>query len=88
MVERVLAREKLQRSEARAVLDCPDERLHAPLGATFRVREAAFGRCVKICILRNAQGGICPEDCHYCSQSKLSRAEIPVYKLQTVAELV
>jgi biotin synthase len=88
MAERVLAGEELQRAEARAVLNCPDERLPALLGATLRVREAAFGRRVKICILRNAQSGICPEDCHYCSQSKLSRADIPVYKLQGVAELV
>ena len=88
MVERVLAGEELQRAEARAVLDCSDESLPALLAATLKVREATFGRRVKICILRNAQSGICPEDCHYCSQSKLSRADIPVYKLQSVAELV
>ena len=88
MVERVLAGEELQRAEARAVLDCPDEGLPALLAATLKVREVTFGRRVKICILRNAQSGICPEDCHYCSQSKLSRADIPVYKLQSVAELV
>ncbi len=58
------------------------------LGATLKVREAGFGRRVKICVLRNAQSGICPEDCHYCSQSKISKAEIPVYKLQSLAELV
>jgi biotin synthase len=38
--------------------------------------------------LRNAQSGICPEDCHYCSQSRLSRADIPVYKLPSVSELI
>ena len=52
------------------------------------MREATFGRRVKICILRNAQSGICPEDCHYCSQSRLSRADIPVYKMQSVDELI
>jgi biotin synthase len=29
----------------------------------------------------NAKSGLCPEDCHYCSQSKVSEAEIPRYNL-------
>jgi len=88
MIARVLAGEELSRAEASAVLNCPDEKLPELLAATFSVREATFGRRVKICILRNAQSGICPEDCHYCSQSRLSRADIPVYKLQSVSELI
>ncbi len=88
MVERVLAGEELARAEADAVLNCPDANLPELLAATLAVRQATFGRRVKICILRNAQSGICPEDCHYCSQSKISRADIPVYKLQSVAELI
>src|SRR5271170_2668458 len=88
MVTDVLAGRELDRELARAILDCPEPRLGDLLGATLKVREAGFGRRVKICVLRNAQSGICPEDCHYCSQSKISKAEIPVYKLQSVAELV
>src|SRR6266403_2800225 len=87
MAERVLADAELERGEALAILNCPDERLADLLAATLQVREAAFGRRVKVCILRNAQSGICPEDCGYCSQSKISRADIPVYKLQSVEEL-
>jgi biotin synthase len=29
----------------------------------------------------NAKSGLCPEDCSYCSQSKVSEAEIPRYNL-------
>ncbi len=87
VVARALAGVELERREARAILNCPDDRLPDLLAATFRVRAAAFGRRVKICVLRNAQSGICPEDCGYCSQSRVSRAEIPVYKMQTVDEL-
>src|SRR6266852_1395533 len=87
VVERVLAGEELDRPEAHAILNCPDERLAELLAATMRVREAAFERRVKICILRNAQSGICPEDCGYCSQSRISRADISVYKMQSVEEL-
>ncbi|MGH7913611.1 MAG: biotin synthase BioB [Candidatus Binataceae bacterium] len=88
IVGQVLAGEELPRAEAGAVLNCPDAELPELLAATLTVREATFGRRVKICILRNAQSGICPEDCHYCSQSRISRADIPVYKLQSVAELI
>ena len=87
IVARGLANVELERAEAGAILNCPDERLADLLAATLQVREAAFGRRVKICVLRNAQSGICPEDCGYCSQSRISTAEIPVYKLQTVAQL-
>jgi biotin synthase len=87
MVEGVLAGDELERAQAYAVLNCPDDCLGDLLAATLKVREATFGRRVKVCVLRNAQSGICPEDCGYCSQSKISRADIAVYKLQTVDEL-
>lgn len=87
VVERVLVGEELPRLEAHAILNCPDVRLPELLAATLRVREVYFGRRVKVCVLRNAQSGICPEDCGYCSQSVVSRADIPVYKLQSVEEL-
>ena len=87
LAARAIADQELERREALAILNCPDERLPDLLAATLKVRVAAFGRRVKICVLRNAQSGICPEDCGYCSQSRVSRADIPVYKLQSVAEL-
>ena len=86
--DRVLAGEELPRHEAAAIVNCPDERLSGLLLATRKVREAYFGKRVKICMLRNAQSGICPEDCGYCSQSRISKADIPVYKLQSVEQLV
>src|SRR5271155_2968295 len=88
MVEEVLAGKEIARETAAAILNCPDDRLADLLAATRTVREAAFGRRVKICMLRNAQSGICPEDCSYCSQSRISKAEIPVYKMQSVAQLI
>src|SRR5579884_1229264 len=88
IVADVLDGVELPRPAAAAILDCPDDRLPDLLAATLKVRAASFGRRVKICILRNAQSGICPEDCHYCSQSRLSKADIPVYKLQSIGELV
>lgn len=88
LVAGILAGCEIDRETASAILSCPDDRLPDLLNATRRVREAAFGRRVKICVLRNAQSGICPEDCGYCSQSRVSKADIPVYKMQPIAALV
>src|SRR5579875_4009826 len=88
IVEQVRSGAELERETARAILNCPDERLPDLLSATLKVREDRFGRRVKLCMLRNARSGICPEDCGYCSQSRLSTAEIPVYKLQSLASLL
>ena len=61
--------------------------MSALLNAAFQVREKFFGRKVKICVLQNARSGLCPEDCHYCSQSSISRAPIDKYKLLSTQEL-
>lgn len=46
-----------------------------------RVREARFGNRVSFCVIINAKSGLCSEDCAYCSQSRVSKAEIPRYPL-------
>jgi len=82
-----LAGDRLSRDDAFAVLQTEDRDLSALLNAAFQVREKFFGRKVKICVLQNARSGLCPEDCHYCSQSSISRAPIDKYKLLSTQEL-
>ena len=67
--------------EAIDVLGSSDDELLYLLAATFRVRQHHFGRTVQLYFLMNAKSGLCPEDCGYCSQSKVSDAEIPKYNL-------
>lgn len=86
--DRTLAGEPLARHEAVAVLTASDGDLVTLLHAAFRVREHYHGRRVKVCQLRNARSGLCPEDCHYCSQSAISDAAIPRYRLDSVPELL
>jgi len=86
--ECALADEPLPRAEALAVLESTDADLATVLSAAFAVRVRHFGRRVKLCVLNNARSGLCPEDCGYCSQSAVSTAEIPRYRLRPVAELV
>jgi biotin synthase len=79
---------EVDRDAARRILGWPDHDLPALLQATCRVRERHHGRRVKLCLLRNARSGLCPEDCHYCSQSALSEAAIPRYRLDSVEALL
>ncbi len=74
-----LAGELISRHDARAVLAAPDEVLLDQLAAAYRVRRHYFGNRVRLHFLLNAQSGLCPEDCHYCSQSAVSAAEIEKY---------
>lgn len=83
-----LTGERLSRDDAFAVLQAEDHALSELLTAAFQVRERFFGRKVKICVLQNARSGLCPEDCHYCSQSSISRAPIDKYRLLSTTELL
>jgi biotin synthase len=81
LADKSLAGEVLTRDEARAVLTAPDAQLLDQLAAAYRVRRAAWGNRVRLHFLLNAQSGLCPEDCGYCSQSKISAAEIEKYPM-------
>lgn len=81
LAEIALRGEALSREQAQSVMNADAAQLDELLQATRRVREAHYGRRVKLCVLLNAQSGICPEDCHYCSQSKISKALVDKYKL-------
>lgn len=79
LADRSLAGELISRDEALAVLRAPDEVLLDQLAAAYRVRRHHFGNRVRLHFLLNAQSGLCPEDCNYCSQSAVSMAEIEKY---------
>jgi biotin synthase len=88
LASKALRDEALTRPECLEVLHTPNERLLELLHAAFRVRERYFGRKVRLQMLLNAKSGACQEDCHYCSQSAVSTADIPRYGLLPRAELV
>jgi biotin synthase len=76
------------RAELQAVLDAPDEQIPELVSAAFRVRHHYYGKRVQIHVLQNAKSGLCPEDCHYCSQSSLSEAPIDRYPFMSKEKLV
>ena len=81
LADRALAGELISRADAHAVLQAPDDVLLEQLAAAHRVRRHHFGNRVRLHFLLNAQSGLCPEDCNYCSQSSISTAEIEKYPM-------
>ncbi|MGD2180453.1 biotin synthase BioB [Lusitaniella coriacea] len=88
LADRALEGECLEREAARAVLHAPDDVLLDQLAAAYRVRRHYWGNRVRFHFLLNAQSGLCPEDCHYCSQSKISSAEIEKYPLMAKEKIL
>ncbi|HET8562783.1 MAG TPA: biotin synthase BioB [Candidatus Binatia bacterium] len=88
LAEKSLGGELLSRDEMKGVLNAPDERLPELLSAAFKVRHRYFGKRVQIHMLMNAKSGLCPEDCHYCSQSSVSHAPIDKYPFLPKEKLV
>src|SRR5215469_17605023 len=88
LAEKAIAGDVLSREEALAVLHTPDNQILDLLSATYRVREQFCGRRVHLHMLINAKSGICPEDCHYCSQSRISSADIERYPMVSIQKLI
>jgi biotin synthase len=77
----VLAGHIIDFDDAVGVLTVEDDELLEMLSAVYRIRRKYFGNTVQLYFLMNAKSGLCPEDCSYCSQSKVSTADIPRYNL-------
>lgn len=88
LASRILQGAAPSRGDLLSVLRAPDGALPDVLAAAFRVRARQWGRRVKLCLLSNARSGLCPEDCHYCSQSAVSTSPIEKYTLQSAEALV
>src|SRR4029434_5088389 len=77
-----------EREEMKAVLNASDEQIPELVSAAFKVRHHYFGKRVQIHVLQNAKSGLCPEDCHYCSQSSVSEAPVDRYTFMSKEKLV
>ncbi len=77
----VLDGHETTRSEALDILQSNDDQFLDLLSAAYQIRHKYFGKTVQLYFLMNAKSGLCPEDCNYCSQSKISTAPIPKYTI-------
>ena len=81
LAEKSLCGDLLTQDEALSVLRGNNDELLLILQAAFRVRKHYYGKKVKLNMLINAKCGHCPEDCGYCSQSFVSKANIAQYTM-------
>ncbi|MCY2968315.1 MAG: biotin synthase BioB [Planctomycetota bacterium] len=88
LASEILSGHELTLEEGLSVLECPEDDLVDLLAATYRIRRRYWGNEVQLYTLKNAKSGLCPEDCGYCSQSKISNAAIPVYRMNDEATLL
>jgi biotin synthase len=88
LADQALAGDPLSFEQALEVLETPDEKLLELIAAAFSVRYHHFGRRVRLNFLVNAKSGYCGEDCGYCSQSRVSTADILRHQLLSKEELV
>jgi biotin synthase len=83
-----LASQTPTRETALAMLRIPEQDFPALFNAAWQVRHHYHGKRMSVQVLSNAKSGLCPEDCHYCSQSKVADSEIARYPLKAVEKLV
>lgn len=88
LAEGVLKERPLNRENALRILRSEDDALLAILDAAYRVRRQYFGKTVQLYYLKNAKSGLCPEDCTYCSQSKISEAPVEKYAMLNAERLL
>jgi biotin synthase len=88
LADRALAGAVLDETTALAVLQAPDTAILEQVAAAYRVRRHYWDNRVRLHFLLNAQSGLCPEDCNYCSQSKISTAEIEKYPLMAEEKIL
>jgi len=88
LAESVLNGHQVTKEQAEAILRSHDDELLDLMAAAFKIRRKHFGKTVQLYFLMNAKSGLCPEDCSYCSQSKVSDAEIPKYNILSRANLM
>jgi biotin synthase len=77
----VLEGHSIDPETAQSIVQAPDEQLLEIMAAAYRLRHQYFGNTVQLYFLMNAKSGLCPEDCAYCSQSKVATSNIPRYNL-------
>ena len=71
----------------KAVLNASDEQIPSlsarPSKCVIIISASGYNH-----MLQNAKSGLCPEDCHYCSQSSVSEAPIDRYPFLSKEQLL
>ncbi len=87
-VKTALDGENFSRVDAVTILEDSGVDILHLAAAAGEVRMASFGKKVMIHQINNIQNGLCPEDCGYCGQSKISQAPLNKYAMKDEDEIV
>jgi biotin synthase len=88
LASKVLEGTDVSAQQAEEILASSNDELMDLIAAAFRLRQHYFGKTVQLYFLVNAKSGLCPEDCGYCSQSKVSNAAIEKYRMLSADQLL
>lgn len=88
IIQKILAGKVLDHKTCAVVLRSSKIELPSLLSAAYQIRKKYWGNGVTIHIINNLQNGLCSEDCHYCAQSKSSRAAINKYPMKSEDEIL
>lgn len=81
LADKVLSGGALTKEEALSLVDAMGGDNAELFALATEIREKFRPPMVDLCSIISAKTGACPEDCAYCAQSKLSRAEIEKHAL-------
>ena len=87
LAERALRGEAPSEEVALSLLEDEAVELLPLLQAAFVPRRHHFGRGVAVQVLNNLQNGLCPEDCGYCAQSRVSETPVRQYPMKSDEEI-
>lgn len=73
--------------EYRTILSIPDDQVFDMMAGAGLIRDTYPGRSVHLCTICNGKSGRCTEDCAFCSQSRISKANSPIYSLLSKSDL-
>lgn len=81
LAEKVLGGNFLSREEALSLTSAKGSQVFELFAAASRIRERFRPPAIDLCSIVSAKTGHCAEDCSYCAQSRISKAEIETFKL-------
>lgn len=77
----------ITRGEALELLTVQGQELEALIQRADALREATFGRQVRLCAISNAKSGSCPEQCDFCAQSVRFRTAAPSFPMKPARQI-
>ncbi len=80
--------ESLTKEESLKILNFNNDDILLLLNTAYKIKKHFKGNKIQIQSILNAKSGFCSEDCHYCSQSCISKANIEKYPLTTTEKIL